>query len=1195
TTVMGKNRTGLSAIVFIWIFGSFPLCSASTSPSLWGQKVNFQGNSCHWKLSKTCSLPPLQELSVCLNLWRQIPTSAWTGFIYKKPGELSNELGLAGRGGNLKAWLFGTEYTVAHDLPLQNWHTVCLTWSTHSRHFKLIVNGSVSLKQKLDKLSSSSLAPNGTLTLGESHSFVGGIMDFETGTNLMGAITKFRMWRQELSPQQLEEWECVSGNVVTWSKNDWEYQGCPPIEDPRLKCEWSKYKINMTLSITQTASGGLNGSEPKTIVLKWLESILPQNMFVNSVLLSSLSQQNRTGCVLCEHGIAEMKETRNVSSKEEWFSCLVYVTVSPPAAVDETQTALWTLLIPTYNQSDHTILQTNASSLNILPVGKKENYCASQRPLLIERFIVPFFQKGFKGNRTTVISPFLDFQDTFYRVYMNLTMNGSVENAAQTLQGWLQQTLGKQHQMRVLNFKLTTTPKRTDRSKPPPDFRYGCTFHVQAEGPVNISETRTLIITLLTKGFSNGSITINVSANQITILHIEPGLCPEDTTQAVYGLYTWPSMPAQETYEMKCEKGHESAARFCRLDGSTDRAIWDLPDMSRCEKVMTDIDDLDGITVTTDNSEDVLGMIEDLLHNETDLSLSQLNTVLQKLSEVTEVGIMTTQLADSIISVLSNVLDSTSFLSQATNKILSITDQVGNRLTFSGFSHSTTVPSLALQLINLDTEEFQGLTFGVSSFQTGMSPEIYLNPTFAESSPGASVASISLPLALDNFFPQTKNTSRVQFHFYGTESLFEDPHCNLMLNSYVLSASVTNATVNDLKEPVVFTLLHLKPTEELNKVQCVYWDLERNNGKGGWGDNGCQVKHTNASHTSCICFHLTHFGVLLDISKTPINPKDDMILTVITYLGCGISSVFLGITLLTYIAFGKLRRDYPSKILINLSVALLGMNMSFLLNSWLAGFNNNGICIAVAAVLHYFLLATFTWMGLEAINMYLAFVKVFNVYVSSYILKLCGLGWGLPLVIVGIVLAVDENCYGNSASVTPVNHSSSFCWVENDVAFLVTVVAFVVLVLLCNLCVFGLVLAQIRGLRLSKEAGRSSGILHHLRVVASLTFLLGLTWTLAFVAWGPVKVPFLYLFSSLNSLQGFFIFLFHCLMKENVRNQWRNHLCCEKFKHTNYSDWSASMMAAGRAKSGKRVHTPSETTSEQKISDSSGTGGPKME
>lgn len=90
----------------------------------------------------------------------------------------------------------------------------------------------------------------------------------------------------------------------------------------------------------------------------------------------------------------------------------------------------------------------------------------------------------------------------------------------------------------------------------------------------------------------------------------------------------------------------------------------------------------------------------------------------------------------------------------------------------------------------------------------------------------------------------------------------------------------------------------------------------------------------------------------------------------------------------------KLRRDYPSKILLNLCIALLGLNLVFLLNSWISSFGIYGLCIAVAVTLHYFLLTSFTWMGLGAVNMYFALVKVFNVYVPSYIMKFCLLGWG---------------------------------------------------------------------------------------------------------------------------------------------------------------------------------------------------------
>lgn len=40
-----------------------------------------------------------------------------------------------------------------------------------------------------------------------------------------------------------------------------------------------------------------------------------------------------------------------------------------------------------------------------------------------------------------------------------------------------------------------------------------------------------------------------------------------------------------------------------------------------------------------------------------------------------------------------------------------------------------------------------------------------------------------------------------------------------------------------------------------------------------------------------------------DVSRTPVDPVNQQILTIITYFGCGVSSLFLGITVLTYTAF----------------------------------------------------------------------------------------------------------------------------------------------------------------------------------------------------------------------------------------------------------------------------------------------------
>ncbi|NWH65137.1 AGRG4 protein, partial [Geococcyx californianus] len=91
------------------------------------------------------------------------------------------------------------------------------------------------------------------------------------------------------------------------------------------------------------------------------------------------------------------------------------------------------------------------------------------------------------------------------------------------------------------------------------------------------------------------------------------------------------------------------------------------------------------------------------------------------------------------------------------------------------------------------------------------------------------------------------------------------------------------------------------------------------------------------------------------------------------------------------------------------------LNMVFLTNSWLSSFNQPALCITVAVLLHYFLLAAFTWMCLESLHFYLTLVKVFNVYIPRYILKCCIAGWGIPAIVITIVLIINKDFYGDGS------------------------------------------------------------------------------------------------------------------------------------------------------------------------------------
>ncbi|XP_042287315.1 adhesion G-protein coupled receptor G2-like [Thunnus maccoyii] len=86
--------------------------------------------------------------------------------------------------------------------------------------------------------------------------------------------------------------------------------------------------------------------------------------------------------------------------------------------------------------------------------------------------------------------------------------------------------------------------------------------------------------------------------------------------------------------------------------------------------------------------------------------------------------------------------------------------------------------------------------------------------------------------------------------------------------------------------------------------------------------------------------------------------------------------------------------------------------------------------------------------------MYFALVKVFNVYVPSYILKFCVLGWGIPLVICVLVFLVNRDAYGSHLYTDKsLDNSDDFCWLQDDVTFYVSVVAYAVLVFLFNIAV----------------------------------------------------------------------------------------------------------------------------------------------
>ena len=76
-------------------------------------------------------------------------------------------------------------------------------------------------------------------------------------------------------------------------------------------------------------------------------------------------------------------------------------------------------------------------------------------------------------------------------------------------------------------------------------------------------------------------------------------------------------------------------------------------------------------------------------------------------------------------------------------------------------------------------------------------------------------------------------------------------------------------------------------------------------GSGSWSTEGCRMVENASGRYRCQCNHMTHFGVLLQVpaGKAELSEMQRHSLSIVTYVGCGISFVCLLLTFITFAAF----------------------------------------------------------------------------------------------------------------------------------------------------------------------------------------------------------------------------------------------------------------------------------------------------
>ncbi|KAJ7989633.1 hypothetical protein DPEC_G00306550 [Dallia pectoralis] len=377
------------------------------------------------------------------------------------------------------------------------------------------------------------------------------------------------------------------------------------------------------------------------------------------------------------------------------------------------------------------------------------------------------------------------------------------------------------------------------------------------------------------------------------------------------------------------------------------------------------------------------------------------------------------------------------------------------------------------------------------------------------------------------------------------------------INSEVVTAVVTNPNTSQLKEPVNITFSHLNKSDE-GSYTCVYWD--GNAGGGSWSGNGCVLEQYNDTHTTCSSTHLSSFAVLMAL----YDLKDTYQLELITWVGLSLSMLCLFFGILTFSLIRSIQST-RNTIHLHLCISLFIANLVFLIG--ISSTKNRVGCAVVAGLLHYCYLAALCWMCMEGVHLFRMVVLVFNTTIKPLYMMLGG--YGVPAVIVVVSALSNAQGYG----------TESHCWLSLKDGFIWSFLGPVCIIVIVNIFYF-----IITVWKLAQKFSSLNPDLDKLRKIKAFTIaavaqlcVLGTMWIFGCFQFNGSTRVMSYLFTIFNTLQGALVFLMHCLLSKQVRDEYARimgRVCAPQGK---YSEFSSNQSSNSKSQNSKSIQNTGES------------------
>ncbi|XP_029640846.1 uncharacterized protein LOC115215701 isoform X3 [Octopus sinensis] len=623
--------------------------------------------------------------------------------------------------------------------------------------------------------------------------------------------------------------------------------------------------------------------------------------------------------------------------------------------------------------------------------------------------------------------------------------------------------------------------------------------------------------------------------------------CDEDITKH-NGTFQWPVTKIGDTVSIPCLA--HIATRSCVQGNAATTCpklpkqspftgVWKEADMSQCNNtkwINPELKKMKDRRIKNCHIEDLSKQL---------LNISQKSVYFKKIDVVLAVAIyekimlcIPNATKEDLLRIINNIINTPEKIlieaeksNRSVSRILDIIGNVSEKLQVEEKQFKALYSKLGIGITKENKNTFQGLFYGIlpATNKTKAKNVIYhfSYPNDAESI--KMMDYISIPKTLSKHL---KTSNRISFYSMNNDKLYrviqrsddrKDSKPESFINSRIIAANIPKQRISNLENPIniSFNLLYKNGSNS----RCVFWD-DTSGHVPHWSTSGCKTERKEKVY--CSCNHLTSFAILTDVDQ---NAK----LYIICYIGCGISLVFLILTIIVHAGFKNLWKIIPSKILINLCGSLAITHLIVLVG--MRPGKSNVICKAMAILLHYFLIASAMWITVEALHICQALIATFRACQRSFVMKSSISAWGVPGIIVMLTLIIKKT--NNYIRITAI------CWLS-EIPFSVAFLIPMGLIFLISLILFLLIIGRLFSMKKEKQCEHKTRKFRFFGIV-NVFFLFGASWALAYyIFFGGAATVFIYICAISHAFQGLFIFIYYCVCDKNARNVICSNSCNKK-------------------------------------------------